>query len=355
VLVVFASHVTNRLPGGFVGVDIFFVLSGYLITGLLVREYQKRRRVDLRAFYVRRGLRLYPALVVAVASVACITPIIGYGWRRYGIDAATSLTYTYNFWLVHGGAATVGHKTLIGPFWSLCVEEQYYLLWPLLLVPLLRRGTTYALAGTLLAALVAFAVQAAVVPALYGPVLYVLPLGHAYELLIGSLLGIVMTARAAPLFRQIVSQPIVWLAWCPIAIVALLVTEYSRWLYLGGFAGLAVCSCAIIAHLATRGNESSMGRLLGSRPAAWLGRRSYAVYLFHRPVIFLLNHYGLPFKAMVPLALALTLLLAALSFILVERPALRLKRNWERAPDGEEQVPGQFAQLGSASLEIAAL
>lgn len=338
VLVVFFSHsIGDRLPGGYVGVDVFFALSGYLITSLLFREWESTGRIALGAFYARRALRLYPALVLSLAIVAVITPVLGVSWRLYGIDAATALTYTYDFWRL-----TPDHDTLIGPFWSLCVEEQYYLLWPLLLSWLLRRGTTAAIRGTAVAAAVAFAVQASLLPVLGGRNLYFLPLGHADELLIGSLLGLVLAARPVPRLRRLLTGPASWLAWVAIAVVALKGTNsQSSWLYLGGLAAIACCACLIIGHLVLR-QSSLMSRLLNWQPLVWLGERSYAFYLLHFALFALFRDFGLPYREVLPAALLCNVVLIGLSFRFVEKPILqRYKRPRERAA----LIPGAFGSV----------
>ena len=333
VLLVFLSHsVGDLVPGGFVGVDIFFALSGYLISTLLVREWQTHGEIALRAFYVRRLLRLYPALLLTLVGVAAITPVIGYGWRYYTIDAATALTYTYNFWLL----APPG--TLIGHFWSLCVEEQYYLLWPPFVIWLLRRGERAAIRGTALGICLTFAVQVALVPILGGEQLYFLPVGHANELLIGSLFGLVLATRPAVGLRRVLRSHLAWLAWVPIAAVALFGERIQdAWLYFGGLAVLAVCSCIIVGHLALKAESSPMGRLLRLRPLVWLGVRSYAFYLVHQPVIELLRHFGLPYRVLLPLALAITIAIIGLSFRYLERPMLE---RYKRPREKSALVPG---------------
>lgn len=338
VLFVFFAHsIGDRVPGGFVGVDIFFVLSGYLITGLLVREWQTQQSIDVAAFYIRRALRLYPALSLALVGVAVITPLIGYGWPHFLLDSIFALTYTYDFWAVHQPASLVGH------FWSLSVEEQYYVLWPPLLIVFLRRGTRTVVRATALAVGVSFAVQVVSALTLGGGRVYFLPLGHANELLIGSLFAIVLAGtRATTVRRLTANSTFAWAAWVPIAVVALTARHVqAEWLYLGGLAGLAACSCVIIGHLVGR-PVSLMGRLLGSAPAAWFGKRSYAFYLFHQPVIILLRHYNIHYRWLLPAALLITTVLVWVSFALVERPALRLKRRWERYSTQQELAPGQL-------------
>ena len=145
VLVVLAYHVARahelpQLPGGFIGVDVFFVLSGFLITTLLLKEHAKTGSIALRPFYVKRLWRLYPALIlvsVFVAGVFAFAPGPFDLEPASPFEAVVALTYMMSWW---SGLELTGGPYLLGLTWSLSVEEHFYLLWPLLLLAVLRRG-----------------------------------------------------------------------------------------------------------------------------------------------------------------------------------------------------------------------
>jgi peptidoglycan/LPS O-acetylase OafA/YrhL len=134
VLLVFVGHVDQRgLPGGYVGVEVFFVISGYLITALLLHEQRRTGAISLRHFYVRRMLRLWPALLLFVVVVAPISALDHIG--EPAADGTAALLYLTDFW-----ANASEHFSLLLHTWSLAVEEQFYLVWPAVLVFALKRG-----------------------------------------------------------------------------------------------------------------------------------------------------------------------------------------------------------------------
>ena len=336
VLVVFLTHsVGDLVPGGFVGVDVFFVLSGFLITSLLVKEWQRHGRLRIGIFYMRRCLRLYPALVVVVLMALALAQVVGRTQRQVTVDAVTALTYTLNFRVAFWSDSDLN---VIGHLWSLSVEEQYYLLWPPVLILLLRRGLAFARYGT-----VALLVACAVVKALgtvwlSGAQLYFLPLGHLDEMLLGSWLGIVLASLPASRLRAFLARPSVpLLAALPLLATALLAGQIQAlWLYFGGLLGLGLCSLAIIGHVVAA-PASWASRVLSLRPAVWLGVRSYGFYLYHQPVIELFRHHQMAYRYLLPAALVVTCVLVELSWRLVEQPFLRRKRHFtvDRASEVE--------------------
>jgi peptidoglycan/LPS O-acetylase OafA/YrhL len=319
-LLVFVMHVNNvRFPGGWIGVELFFALSGYLITSLLLAEKRKTGRIALGRFYARRALRLVPALAAAVAVVVPLA--ILEGTRTAPWDGLAAITYTMDVY-----RPLMGVDNPFGHAWSLAVEEQFYIVWPVLLVIGLRRGWNMPRIAAVLAA------ASAVVGCLLAwgtskpsSVAYLTPFPH-----IPVILGGVGLAFAVHQGRSWVNR--LRGLWAPaiapvIALAFLLkVGEDVGWLYYGGIALLTVPCVLLIGHLVAR-PDSPVARVLGLRPLVWLGERSYGFYLWHVPVIAGIYAVGLGDRLpLTPVALVATLIMTALSWIAVERPFLRLKR-----------------------------
>lgn len=319
VLMVFVFHgATDILPGGFVGVDIFFVISGFVITGILVREHSQGGRIDLVAFWKRRMLRLIPALLAALVLVAVLTPTIGYGWRSYGKDALTAVLYVYNFRAISQPPSALGH------LWSLSVEEQFYVVWPLLVLLILRARRRVR--TTLVLALISFIVCASLVPILGGGTLYFLLPGHVPELLLGAALSVSWTTGFPPWLQRIAASP--WLAISGAVVLGGVALTASRiqasWLYLGGLTLLAVATTAVIAHIVQEPG-GAIASLLSLQPLVWLGLRSYGFYLLHQPLLLLVEHFGPSVSVRLAAGLAASLILCASSYRYVEQPFLRRK------------------------------
>jgi peptidoglycan/LPS O-acetylase OafA/YrhL len=330
VLGVFASHVGySRLVGGWIGVGVFFVLSGYLITSILSAEWARTGAVSLRRFYLRRLLRLYPALLLMLALCAFFTPIFGDGGTAAGYlrTAAATGLYYQDFIVGITGSAHGGFVHT----WSLAVEEQFYLIWPPVLIFLLRRGRSvfgWALAGTALSwALLALTTQAR--PGL-APATYALPHTRGGELLLGCAVAVWLNRNPAVLRHPLLTR---WAA--PAAALGLLALSLiagqaglSAWMPLQ-IAAAALLSAVLIIGLVSD-DTGLISRLLSCRPLVWLGGISYGVYLFHLPVMEALAHLPIPWSAQILLAFAITLAIAGLSYRYLEKPLLRLK---PRAPE----------------------
>jgi peptidoglycan/LPS O-acetylase OafA/YrhL len=312
-------------PGGFLGVDLFFVLSGFLITGLLVRERRQTGRIDLGRFYARRARRLLPALFVALAAVSLWVAVTGRVTDITSVRADTlaALGYVANWRLVlahHSYFAQFGPPSPLQHAWSLAIEEQYYLLWPLILLALLRgRGSIRrALTGTLVLA----AASVATMALLYHPGtdpsrVYYGTDTRAFELLIGAGLALIVVRGHDLVVRR-------WSGYAGAGALTALVVLFAKvhdtsgWMYRGGFL-LAALLAAVAVWSASHARP---GALLASAPLRWIGRISYGIYLWHWPVIVLLtsSRTGLARPALLVAQVAVTLLAATLSFHLVERP-----------------------------------
>ncbi|PZU49084.1 MAG: acetyltransferase [Microbacterium sp.] len=329
------------LHSGFVGVDVFFVISGFLITSLLVREHARSGRIALGSFWKRRARRLLPALALVVTVSASVAWMVGgdvlVGIGRQVLGAAT---FSYNWVAVADGASYFGatQPELFRNLWSLAVEEQFYVLWPLLLPLLLvvrSRWMRAAVALTLAAASAGWAVAllasgAGLTRAYYGTDT------HAFGLLLGVALAVVVAGRGVGAAADAASgarQPramAVALAGTAVAVTLVVVAAWpgGTGLYPGIPLAASVLSAAAIA-LAVRPG-SPVGRALDIAPLRWIGERSYGIYLWHWPIVVLLGVMSGSFvDSAIPVstgvaALVLTLVASAASYRLIEQPVRQL-------------------------------
>ena len=325
------------MPGGFLGVDVFFVISGYLITALLLAEWAERGTIGLRRFWFRRARRLLPAVFVLLAGVILFALVaLPDEVARLRSDAAAALTYATNWYLVlheQSYFEAVGRPSPLGHLWSLAVEEQFYLLWPPVLIGLLvlfrRQG---ALLGTLLLAWLSGIWMAALFDPDVDPSrIYFGTDTRMFALLVGAALAFVrvpdratLAARTAGAGSRLLAYATDVVAVGSIALLGVLflsLTAYDEVLYLGGLQFVALLSALAIATVVRPGGV--VGRALEWGPIRWIGVRSYSIYLWHWPV-FVVTRPGIdiPLDGWTALALRLTatLVLSDLSYRLVERP-----------------------------------
>jgi peptidoglycan/LPS O-acetylase OafA/YrhL len=324
----------HGVPGGFLGVDVFFVLSGFLITSLLLAGRRPDGTIDLRGFWLRRARRLLPAaiLVIAVCLVVVAAFYPAEAARTRG-DALASLLYVNNWHQVLADRsyfAGFGRPPLLQHLWSLSVEEQFYLLWPLALgLGLSRIGRPWTMRATGVAALLsALAMALLFVPGHDASRVYYGTDTHASGLLIGALLafawplGPLRTTPRRGAVAVLDAAAVVALA----ALIGAMATwhDYDTPVFRGGFlvAGLVTAVLvAAVVHPASR-----VAPLLGIAPARWIGQRSYGIYLWHWPVMAL-TRPGLDLAwsrwLLVPLQIAAAVGLAAASYRWVEQPIRR--------------------------------
>jgi peptidoglycan/LPS O-acetylase OafA/YrhL len=328
VLAVIAYHDDySWAKGGFLGVDTFFALSGFLITTLLVVEFRRESTIRLPRFWARRARRLLPALLVVLALVALYTHTLVLPWNRPAIraDGLASFFYFANWRFIadkQGYFALFSAASPLRHTWSLAIEEQFYLVWPLVTYALLRasRGSLRILGAVCgVGAAASVAVMAMTYRAGDPSRAYYGTDTRAHTILVGALLAVlfaVWTPTAAARRRLAV----VGLG----AFVVMLGTWYiatgtSARYYRGGSAVYSVLACLVVAGALQPG---ALRSILATRPLVWIGRLSYGLYLFHWPLVVLLvpsrvHMHGLALDA---LRLASTFAVATLSFVLIESP-----------------------------------
>jgi peptidoglycan/LPS O-acetylase OafA/YrhL len=341
VLAVVAYHIgttsegVDPLRGGFLGVDVFFVLSGYLITSLLIAEVRKTGRISIRQFYLRRARRLLPALYVLLLAVG------GFGaiWMteqaaKLRGDLLAALGYATNWWLIAEDASYFGtgdRPRLLTHLWSLAVEEQFYLVWPVVLIFFARvRARRRLLVTTLV---LGVAVSTAAAALIYDPWadpsrVYYGTDTRALAPLLGAALAVGVRPwrhrDRLPSGRRAALDLVGVLGLIGLAVLAVLLTDGAPLLYRGGFTVIALLAAAVVA---VAGHPATLlGRVLGGQPLRWLGERSYAIYLWHWPVCALTRPgIDVPVQGWMNSALrvAAAVVLADLSYRLVERPMRR--------------------------------
>ncbi len=321
--------------GGFLGVDLFFVLSGFLITGLLFGEWRATGRIKLSAFWARRARRLLPALLLVLGFVALYAAV----WapddvlHRLRSDFGGTLGYVANWQLVVSGQSYFDQFATPSPLrhvWSLAIEEQFYLLWPLVFLGLLRvtRASRRLLVPITLAlasasgilTVVLFSRGADASRVYYGTDT------RAQALLVGAALALLLAGRRDSGRAR---TPWVLHAFGLVAAVVLgwswvTTSDSSPALYRGGLAATA-CLAAVVIASVTHRRPGPLGALLSVRSLRWIGTISYGLYLWHWPVYVALDpaRTGLDGSSLLALRLAITFVLATLSYYLVESPIRR--------------------------------
>ncbi|TFD87709.1 acyltransferase family protein [Cryobacterium serini] len=321
------------LPGGFIGVDVFFVISGFLITGLLVSEHTRTGRISLHRFWQRRARRLVPPLIPVVLISCTIAFIIG-GDVLVGLGGQLlgAGTFGYNWVSIATDASyfSLNEPELLRNLWSLAVEEQFYLVWPLLLLAVLlvrRPRVRLAIVTTL------FVAAALWMGLLYQPGadptrVYYGSDTHSFGLFAGAALALLLRRPSGQ--RNELPRWRPWLgcgAILAIIALALWLPEDGTATYRGGLVAVSLAT-AVVIWAGVRGGR--FGRLLDAAPLRYLGERSYGIYLWHWPVLVLVQLLwpaSSPAGSLLPiglLATVITLVVAGVSYRWLELPIRRV-------------------------------
>lgn len=340
--------------GGMIGVTVFFVLSGYLITRILVREFIRSAHIDLKNFWVRRTRRLLPLVVTVIVVTAALCTVFNHVMlTKMRGDILPSLLFFNNWWQILHNVSyfnAVGDPSPLTHFWSLAIEEQFYLVWPLLLMLVMGVGMkrkTVRCGVLALAAVSALAMALLYNPAVDPSRVYYGTDTRVFSLLLGAWLAFVsdrelsapavfrkiegLTARVPALGSVTASLPaplrrapldvlgIVGLLGLTLMVV--FTNGYSAFPYYGGTLLCSLLAVAVIA--ACSRPESYLGRGLACKPLVWLGQRSYGIYLWHYPLLLLMNPAAdvteKPWWLLVA-QVAIVVAVSALSYRFIETP-----------------------------------
>jgi len=365
-LLVLAFHVEpSVVPGGFVGVDVFFVVSGYLITVLLLREHGASGRIDLRGFFVRRARRLIPVAAVVVLVCSTLALLLG-GDVLVGLPAALlgAATFSSNWvqLLVSNDYFARSGTGLFDNFWSLAIEEQFYLLWPVVLILLGGRVLSRSLRQRLVLVVVLSALAPLVLTAAgQSSWAYLSTFGHSFGLLLGAVTALLLGPDASTAASGRGAR-IGWSGLAGLAATGLVALALSPFAALPQARSLASITAGLLTLVMVlgliRGVPAIAPRLDGSL-VGWVGRRSYGIYLWHLPLL-VLAQAALPGsgeqKVLVRLfAVGLAVALSALCFRFVEAP-VRV-RGWRavlRRPAGGSAIAATAVGLALVSTLVTA-
>lgn len=344
VAAVLAFH-TGHFSGGFLGVDLFFVLSGFLITSLLMAEWRATGTIDLRRFWARRARRLLPALFVVLAAVVAYAAVLAAPDELAAIrgDVLATLGYVANWEHIVGSTGEASPFAVLSPLehtWSLAIEEQFYLVWPLLVTAVLAlaAGPSRCLLGVVAVLGAGSALVMAVLSdpsdparAQFGTDTRALPI------LAGAGLALVLH-RWGPLRSPRARRDVIAGLAAAAALAAAWIVAFGTddGLYRGGFVLFALAAVIVVA-AAAQPEQGPLGRALSFAPLRALGLISYGLYLWHWPVYVVLSasRTGLDGWALNGLRVGVSLALAVASYHVVERPvrsgALRGRGAWVAA------------------------
>lgn len=337
VLAVIAYHMGMAwAPGGLLGVTVFFVLSGYLITSLLLIEWDTTKKINLPQFWLRRVRRLMPAIIFVIACTAALCIVFDHSLlTKLRDDMWAALLWMTNWWYIFQDVSyfnALGAPSPLTHFWSLAIEEQFYLIWPVVLFLAHKfsvKRTTMRNATLVLALLSALEMALLFDPQADPSRVYYGTDTRAFSLLIGAWLAFVWPShqlgaqKSVHLSKQVrtVLDGVGLAALIGLVILMACVDGFSPFLYRGGNLLASILTAIVIAVMVHP--ASLLGRLAGLKPFVWIGKRSYGMYLWHYPLLLLMN--PLTFTGETPwwmylVQLAIIFACAEFSYHFVENP-----------------------------------
>ncbi|MGE6599566.1 acyltransferase family protein [Bacillus proteolyticus] len=297
ILGVILYHINfNWMPGGFLGVTVFFVLSGYLITDILAMEWKRNKRIDLKKFWLSRARRLLPAMfVMLVITLAWITIFHSSLLEKMRGDSLAALFYVSNWWYIYHKLSYFDNFNQLSPlnhFWSLAVEEQFYVVWPFIIslgLYHIKKQSRMILLICLGAVASALAMAILYEPGTDPSRIYYGTDTRAFSLLIGAALALIwpsnrLANKIIPKARLILDV----VGGTALIIILLMfwkTNQYDPFLYNGGMVLLSIVTALLVANLAHP--ASRIAQFLRFRPLRWIGIRSYGIYLWHYPILTL--------------------------------------------------------------------
>lgn len=322
----------NFLEGGFIGADIFFVLSGFLITTLLIQEFNRSESINLRNFYIRRVLRLGPGFC-AMLLVFCFVSFAVLGGEKANrnyIDALISLAYLSNW----ARAFSIHPPDFLGHTWTLAIEEQFYIVWPIFMLMLLRISKKRHKVALITATIALISWMLRVYLTMNGALPDRMYNGldtRADALMVGCTLGIVfssgMLSRNA---RKIVQKLLIIMAplsaSCLLTFSTLVYWRDQRMYYYGFFAVEILTAVLILDILVNQ--RSAIRKFFSMKWLVWVGTISYGLYIWHYPIFRTMRALGFSDLNVITIGTFATFFIAAISYYSMERPVLRLKKRF---------------------------
>jgi peptidoglycan/LPS O-acetylase OafA/YrhL len=330
---------------GYIGVDFFFVLSGYLITTILLKEYSQTKRISLIGFLRRRALRLLPAL-----AVLCLAFLLYAAFVIHKLPQGLKEDFIVTFYLGNWTRAfEYSLPQYLGHTWSLSIEEQFYIFWPLLLLAILTYGQRVMSPLHLIAAIIIAVTCWRVTLAIHGATVHRLYNGtdtRADALLIGAALAL---ALATPTFLTRLATAARYL-WLPAAIVIVVLPSICPWddrrMFFFGFSVISLAAAIILIAALDNG---ALSRTLSNPVFVWIGQRSYGLYLWHYPIALVgILYFQLPKGgSLTVIEVACAFVFAAVSHKFIERPFLERRYALSRTKlaVATEEIPKRAALL----------
>jgi len=323
---VIAFHeVVEFAPGGAIGVDVFFALSSFLITSLILDETKRRGSIDFIAFYWRRVCRLGPALIVFLLVVAPLSSIVLHRTDEIATSTLVTLAYISDFAAAGVGDLWIG--LAYGHTWSLAVEEQFYLVWPVVLLLLARAGRV-RWSFAIIAMIISVAAFVASWIRLGEGATYFLPTGHLTSLTAG-VIAVIWLNHPPPQLNWARSSlaaaiaVVLIIAWVTVPQAPLLPPAVR--VAIATLLSLGMCS--ILVHVVSS-STSRLARVLSTRPIVWLGERSYGIYLYGTAIHLATASIPVRRSLAIVISIALGLVFSAISYRWVERPLRSRGRAW---------------------------